>query len=89
LLLFLYPGSETRDPGWVKTGSGIRDKHPGSATLQYMVLVLGSVLKINFAVLVYRTWLFLNGFGKKCGIETEIIILDSDKIQTLFEREKL
>jgi hypothetical protein len=32
------PGSGTetvriRDPGWKKVGSGIRDKHPGSATL--------------------------------------------------------
>jgi hypothetical protein len=26
------PGSEIRDPGWVKIR--IRDKHPGSATLQ-------------------------------------------------------
>jgi len=31
LLLFLDPGSETQDPGWVKIR--IRDKHPGSATL--------------------------------------------------------
>jgi hypothetical protein len=31
LLLFLNPGSEIRDPGWVKIR--IRDKHPGSATL--------------------------------------------------------
>jgi hypothetical protein len=31
--LFLDPGSEIWDPGWVKSGSGIRDKHPGSATL--------------------------------------------------------
>jgi hypothetical protein len=23
-----------RDPGWKKVGSGIRDKHPGSATLR-------------------------------------------------------
>ncbi len=29
--LFLDPGSEIRDPGWVKIR--IRDKHPGSATL--------------------------------------------------------
>ncbi len=31
-------GMETvriRDPGWIKVGSGIRDKHPGSATLLY------------------------------------------------------
>ncbi len=25
-----------RDPGWKKVGSGIRDKHPGSATLQFL-----------------------------------------------------
>jgi hypothetical protein len=31
LLLFLVPGSEIWDPGWVKIR--IRDKHPGSATL--------------------------------------------------------
>jgi hypothetical protein len=30
-LLFLDPGSEIRDGK--KSGSGIRDKHPGSATL--------------------------------------------------------
>jgi hypothetical protein len=30
-LLFLDPGSEVRDPEWVKIR--IRDKHPGSATL--------------------------------------------------------
>jgi hypothetical protein len=24
-----------RDPGWKKVGSGIRDKHPGSATLLF------------------------------------------------------
>ncbi len=35
LHLFLDPGSEIRDPGWVKkkSGSGIRDKLTGSATL--------------------------------------------------------
>jgi hypothetical protein len=33
LLLFLDPESGIRDPGWVKTGSGIQDKYPGSATL--------------------------------------------------------
>jgi hypothetical protein len=30
-------GMETvriRDPGWIKVGSGIRDKHPGSASLK-------------------------------------------------------
>jgi hypothetical protein len=32
------PGSgmetvQIQDPGWKKVGSGIRDKHPGSATL--------------------------------------------------------
>jgi hypothetical protein len=36
LLLFLDPGSEIRDPEWVKIR--IRDKHPGSATLIFMVV---------------------------------------------------
>jgi hypothetical protein len=27
-----------RDPGWKKVGSGIRDKHPGSATLLFLFL---------------------------------------------------
>jgi hypothetical protein len=34
-------GMETvriRDPGWKKVGSGIRDKHPGSATLHALTL---------------------------------------------------
>ncbi len=38
-MLFLDPGSEIRDPGWVKIR--IRDKHPGSATL--LVGDLGSM----------------------------------------------
>jgi hypothetical protein len=33
LLLFLDPGSEIRDPGWVKIRIRDPDKHPGSATL--------------------------------------------------------
>jgi hypothetical protein len=39
----LDPGSEIRDPGWVKIW--IRDKHPGSATL---------VIKKNFLPRPYR-----------------------------------
>jgi hypothetical protein len=38
LLLFLDPGSEIRDPGWVKIR--IRDKHPGSATLVFFFPLL-------------------------------------------------
>jgi hypothetical protein len=30
----LLKATEIQDPGWVKSGSGLRDKHPGSATLQ-------------------------------------------------------
>jgi hypothetical protein len=38
------PGSGIRDgdssdPGWKKVGSGIRDKHPGSATLKELFLI--------------------------------------------------
>jgi hypothetical protein len=44
LLLFLDPGSEIRDPGWVKIR--IRDKHPGSATLPlYLILLIFIYLK--------------------------------------------
>jgi hypothetical protein len=34
------PGSgmdKTENPGWIKGGSGIRDKHPGSATLELRI----------------------------------------------------
>jgi hypothetical protein len=42
LLTFLDPGFKIRDPGWVKIG--IRDKHPGSATLVDSRLIdVGSV----------------------------------------------
>jgi hypothetical protein len=47
LLLFLDPGSEIRDPGWVKIR--IRDKHPGSATL-----VLLNVYAIYFMLLSFK-----------------------------------
>jgi hypothetical protein len=33
-------GSRIRDPGWKKVGSGIRDKHPGSATLDFFKTLL-------------------------------------------------
>ncbi len=39
-------GMETvriRDPVWKKVGSGIRDKHPGSATLMTGVPISGSL----------------------------------------------
>ncbi len=45
-------GMETvpiRDPGWKKVGSGIRDKHPGSATLR----ILLDKLTEDFRALVY------------------------------------
>ncbi len=32
--------SGNRDPRWKKVGSGIRDKHPGSATLLYSGVVI-------------------------------------------------
>jgi hypothetical protein len=48
--LFFYVGSgiRIRDPGWQEwsdpgSGSGIRDKHPGSATL-LICLFMGSLL---------------------------------------------
>jgi hypothetical protein len=35
-----------RDPGWEKVGSGIRDKHPGSATLLNEILNEKQILKM-------------------------------------------
>ncbi len=37
-----------RDPGWKKVGSGIRDKHPGSATL--LNSSTGTVEIINYGI---------------------------------------
>ena len=45
LLLFLDPGSEIRDPGWVKIR--IWDKHPGSATLGTGTLIVTQKGKDN------------------------------------------
>jgi hypothetical protein len=33
-----------RDPGWRNLGSGIRDKHPGSATLVDMIYHTATIL---------------------------------------------
>jgi hypothetical protein len=33
-LKYLNSLMQIQDPGWKKVGCGIRDKHPGSATLQ-------------------------------------------------------
>ncbi len=38
MLLFLDPGSEIRDPEWVKIR--IRDKHPGSTTLSLFIIII-------------------------------------------------
>jgi hypothetical protein len=35
-----------RDPGWKKVGSGMRDKHPGSATLMNEILNDKQVLEM-------------------------------------------
>jgi hypothetical protein len=36
-----------RDPGWKKVGSGIRDKHPGSATLGATAVGMPRHFKLN------------------------------------------
>jgi hypothetical protein len=53
-------GMETvriRDPGWKKVGSGIRDKHPGSATL--------TLLYFGDSMLFQLFWKFNVGFTKR------------------------
>jgi hypothetical protein len=53
LLLFLDPGSEIRDPGWVKIR--IRDKHPGSATLDsiFLRLLARAIMRNNSRAAVF------------------------------------
>ncbi len=48
-LLFLDPG----DPRWIKTGSGIWDKHPGSATQEKEYFNLRNLLD---KTLYHNTW---------------------------------
>jgi hypothetical protein len=57
-LLFLDPGSKIRDPEWIKSGSGIGDKHPGSATL----LHLYNFSKIKSQDEVTNQYLGMKGF---------------------------
>ena len=37
-----------REPGWKKVGSGIRDKHPGSATLVFWMVVFVFIWLLYF-----------------------------------------
>jgi hypothetical protein len=48
LLLFLDPGSEIRDPEWVKIR--IRDKHLGSATLLHLSCLFVVLYFFNFHI---------------------------------------
>jgi hypothetical protein len=50
-----------RDPGWKKVGSGIRDKHPGSATLNLaiMIMYLGADLALEPLDLLYKEIILL------------------------------
>jgi hypothetical protein len=52
LVLLLDPGSEIRNPGWIK--NRIRDKHIGSATLISSRLGYGIQLVINDRI---RIWI--------------------------------
>jgi hypothetical protein len=49
--VFLDPGSEIRDPEWVKIR--IRDKHPGSATLKKELMHEGSWNLIHHLLSTY------------------------------------
>jgi hypothetical protein len=57
----LIRDGDSSDPGWKKVGSGIRDKHPGSATLVSRVnsVVSGYVLlhlrSISYFTVVSKT----------------------------------
>jgi hypothetical protein len=55
-------GSEIRDPGWVKIR--IRDKHPGSATLNLTKFgVISGKVRIFLFITDHDLFLFLGGGG--------------------------
>ena len=56
LLLFLDPGSEIPDPGWVKIR--IRDKHPGSVTLVKSIIILCHWAHFFFSVMIKNKIIF-------------------------------
>jgi hypothetical protein len=69
LLLFLDPGSEIRDPGWVKIR--IRDKHPGSATLQLNINYLLRERYMSFQCVIWYKQLQKKKNRKKiCHLRT-------------------
>ncbi len=43
-----------RDLGWKKVGSGIRDKHPGSATLGKLIQKMDSSYLLDYRLLHYE-----------------------------------
>jgi hypothetical protein len=67
-LKYLNSVVRSRDPGWKKFGSGIRDKHPGSATLVPVKLVkLAFFICLFFSISVDEDQ-FEDGKMKKKGL---------------------
>ncbi len=51
-----------RDPGWKKVGSGIRDKHPGSATLPLSMWIKWNDSRQKLAELIFQSRVSLTVF---------------------------
>jgi hypothetical protein len=51
-----------RDLGWKKVGSGIRDKHPGSATLGKLIQKMDSSYLLDYRLLHYDSLEVLASF---------------------------
>jgi hypothetical protein len=64
LLLFLDPGSEIRDPGWVKIR--IRDKHPGSATLRNIQVNLKKFCGLEMNIQIKEACQLDRTFKSRC-----------------------
>ena len=69
-----------RDPGWIKVRSGIRDKHPGSATLIYSYITYTAETSLHLAQQFESAQLFVFLHINKTSVLTQ---LDNCKKSTL------
>jgi hypothetical protein len=79
-----------RDPGWKKVGSGVRDKHPGSATLDEALI---SKFVILFGPVCSAIYIFILVFClvrrtpsqrvQEVGGEVVEVCVDVDVVETM------
>ncbi len=64
---FVVVGSGNRDPGWKKTGSGIRKKHPRPATLHRTLKK--NLSHSTFGIWGFRSESFVKSFGSSLSFQ--------------------